>query len=243
MENFTFIPDLCGMSLALDRNIMPGYVLNAAGRELGLDFCKLYHRPYHNTVMWKYEYLNKELKTEAFPDNTFKRDFFKLALQNPMAYLESRFALTLYMTGIKRSVFYQPFLFEIQQFPESHYLYKTAHNLSLKNISVVAHAKNIAHYLYENTILYQVWLYLLLSIIQISICLPFRPFSRNSKRALLLLFAGLFYWLPYLLISPSAEFRFSSFTVFCSILAVPLTTSHILAIWRARQGRKTNLVQ
>lgn len=127
---------------------------------------------------------------------------------------------------------YLPFLFRIQQFPKNHYLHNFAKDLSNKNPNALKITRQLAKFIYRNTLLYKVWIYILLSILQLSMFAIFRNEIIYVRQPVLLLSIGLIYWLPYPIISPSVEFRYSNLTVFCAILALPLSFKYAYLLFR-----------
>ena len=235
LENYTFISDLCGMSNILGVNVVPEYVFNKAGRKLGLEFCERYYKPYHNAVMWQAKYLTRHKTSEKFPDRQFKKDFLAAIVKYPAAYLRVRLELIQYLMGIKESYVYQPFLFKIQKFKPDHYLYRFSKKHTMRNAYLIQKAEAIATFLYKSTILYEVWFYLTVCLAQLIYFLFMANNQLVRKKSVMILSTGLLYWLPLTLISPSAEFRFSVFTIFCSILIVPVTIMSIAE--RFTQGK------
>jgi hypothetical protein len=57
IENSAFIWDLWGMSVELDKNIIPEYIFNDAGKTLTIEKIKEFYAPYSCTVLW-IPYLN-----------------------------------------------------------------------------------------------------------------------------------------------------------------------------------------
>lgn len=222
IENAVFFWDLWGMSFEIDKNIVPPYVFNEKSRSLGIDVIKKYYNPHSATILWLPQYLNPNRWTKDFPDRTFKRDFFLAILKYPKAYLKVRSRITLYMLGFGKPIFL-PFLFEIQKFPETHYLYNFSKDLSIKNPNALKIASKLAKFIYRHTPLYKVWIYIVLSILQLFMFVIFKNEINNIRQPLLLLSIGLLYWLPYPIFSPSAGFRYSNLTVFCTILVLPLS--------------------
>lgn len=67
-ENSVFFWDIWGMSVEIDKNIVPPYVFNEKSRALGIDILKRYYRPNSNTILWLPQYLNPNRWTKDFPD-------------------------------------------------------------------------------------------------------------------------------------------------------------------------------
>ena len=224
IENSVFFWDLWGMSIDVNKNIIPPYVFNEKSRSLEIDVLKKHYEPHSNTIIWLPQYLNPNRWTKKFPDREFKKDFFLAVLKYPEAYFKVRSRITLHMLGIGKSVFL-PFLFEIQKFPKTHYLYSFSKDLYNSNPYALQKAKQLASYIYRYTPLYKVWIYIILLVLQIFVLLVYRNKLANIRQPLLLLSIGLLYWLPYPILSTSADFRYSNLTVYCTVLVLPLTVN------------------
>jgi hypothetical protein len=65
---------------------------------------------------------------------------------------------------------------------------------------------------------------------------------------LLIMSVGLIYWIPYIIISPSADFRFSNLTIYCSIVMMPLLlqqvfNSIVLLVHKKRQPKSITSIK
>lgn len=227
IENSIFIWDLWGMSVRLNDNIIPNYVFQDEHKDLSVDFLRKNYKPHSNTVIWLHEYLNKDWRRQNFPDTQFKKDFLGAISTHPYTYLKTRFDIMPYMLGIKKTYIYMPYLFHIQKFDDSHYLYKYSSTLNTNNFWVKTQINKFADILYNKTIIFDVWPYLAIGILQFFYFLYDRQF-RHSKRAILILSVGLIYWLPYFFITTSSEFRYSVLTISCTLITLPLFISAIL---------------
>lgn len=227
IENSIFIWDLWGMSVRLDENIIPDYVFQDEHKDLSVDFLTKNYKPHSNTVIWLHEYLNKDWRRKNFPDKQFKKDFIEAIWTYPNTYLKTRLDIMPYMLGIKKTSVYMPYLFHIQKFDESHYLYKYSSKLKTNNFWFKKQINKFANFLYKKTIIFDVWPYLTIGILQFFYFMYDRRF-KHSKRAILVLSVGFIYWLPYFFITTSSEFRYSVLTIFCTLITLPLFLSALL---------------
>ena len=221
IENSIFIWDLWGMSVRLNKNLLPQYVFQDNKQEVSIDFLKKHYKPHSNTVVWLHEHLNKDWRKKNFPDDEFKKDLITAISTYPGAYLKTRLDIMPYMLGIKKTYIYMPYLFHIQKFNQSHYLYKYSSELETKDYWLKRKVNASANFLYRKTIIFDVWPYLILGILQFLYFIYDNQYI-HSKRALMLLSVGYIYWLPYFFITTSSEFRYSSLTVFCILITLPL---------------------
>jgi hypothetical protein len=226
IENSIFIWDLWGMSVRLDKNLLPDYVFQDNGEEVDIDFLKEHYKPHTNTVVWLHEQLNRDWRKKNFPDEEFKRDFFAAIADYPGTYLKTRFDIMPYMLGIKKTYIYMPYFFHIQKFDQSHYLHKYSSALRTKDFWFKRKVNQCANFLYHNTIIFDVWPYLILGVVQM-LYFCYDTSQPHSKRALVILSIGFIYWLPYFFITTSSEFRYSSLTVFCTLITLPLFCSAV----------------
>lgn len=245
-ENAFLIWDLWGMSLEVNENIIPFYVFSKDFQALGLDTLKKHYTPTSCTVIWLWQYFNPRRWSKRFPDDKFKRDFLNAVLKHPLAYIKVRGKVMLYMMGIEKPI-REPFMFRIQRFPKTHYLYSFSKELrsinkgalSSKNTGLLDISRQIAVFCVNKTPLYLVWVYLGLGITQVVFLLRSRHRNRNSNRCLLVLFIGLIYWLPYPIISTSSDFRFSNLTIFCSVAVLPFCIKQLFSDYKF--GREQTL--
>lgn len=234
IENSIFIWDLWGMSVRLNKNIIPNYVFQDEHNDLSMDFLKKHYKPHSNTVIWLHEYLNKDWRRINFPDKKFKEDFIEAIWTYPSTYLKTRFDIMPYMLGIKKTYIYMPYLFYIQNFHQTHYLYKYSSQLETKNFWFKKLINIFANYLYQETIIFDVWLYLAIGIL-LFLYFIFDKQYRHQKRAILILSMGLIYWLPYFFITTSSEYRYSVFTILCTLITLPLFFSSVLEKFRSKK--------
>ena len=224
IENSIFIWDLWGMSIRLNNNIIPDYVFQDSYNDLSVDFLNKHYKPYSNTVIWLHEYLNKDWRRKNFPDSKFKKDFIDAIQAYPTTYFKTRLDIMPYMLGIKKTVVYMPYLFHIQKFDTNHYLHKYSSQLESNNFVVKKQIKRFADYLYKNSIIFDVWIYIVMGTLQFCYFVYDRKYI-YSKQAILILSIGLIYWLPYFFITTSSEYRYSLLTIFCTIITLPLFLS------------------
>jgi hypothetical protein len=222
MENSAFIWDLWGMSVELEKNIIPQYVFNKSGRSLTVNQLKKHYVPYTASILWT-PYLNPTRWQKSFPDQKFKKDFIRLIIKYPAAYFKVRSRIVLYMLGIKKPVMLA-YLFEIYKpTNEKDWLYTASKDIDFQNKEALNTAKKTAHYLLTKTPLYLAWVYFILILGQV-ICIFIykKEIGKYFKQYLFILSTGVIYWLPYTVISASADFRYSNLTVFCSIIMLPI---------------------
>jgi len=220
-ENAVFLWDLWGMSIELDENIIPSYVFNEKSQDLGVDTLKNYYNSQSNSIIFLMQFLTKKRFKKDFPNTQFKKDFVKAIIKHPVAYIKVRGRFTLYMLGYRLPI--QPFIFRVPRFDKKHYLYRFSKGLEFSNPEVIAVADKAAKYLFYNTPLWRVWIYIVLALLQVIILVFCNRDKRDKKGLLLILSVGLIYWLPYPIISPATDFRFSNLTIFCSVLVLPFS--------------------
>lgn len=222
LENSAFIWDLWGMSIELEENILPNYLFNDPNTSLTLDQLKSHYDPYWASVIFL-PMLNQVRWKKGFPDKTFKKDFIKLVIQHPAAYLKVRSRIVIYMLGIKRPILL-PYLFRIYKpWAKDDWLYEASKDIEFSNKEVLLTAKSFAHLVLTKTPLYMAWIYFILIFVQFAgIFLYKEALGRHFKQYLLILSIGIIYWLPFTIFSASADFRYSHLTVYCSIIMIPI---------------------
>jgi len=225
-ENAIFIWDLWGMSIEIGKNIVPPYVFNEKSKGLDVDAMKAYYNPESNTIIYQMQYINPNRFKKDFPNAAFKSYFIKAILEHPRAYLAVRARTTWFMLGGKTPIL--PFLFEIQQFPKEHYLFSFSKDLKSRHVGALAYSHSIAIFLLHYTPLYRVWIYIALAVIQTLFFIFLSDEYQRNRTFLLILLIGLFYWLPYTIISPATDFRLSNLTIFCTILTLPFFAWQLL---------------
>lgn len=222
IENSAFIWDLWGMSVELNKNIVPEYVFNNEGKKLTIEEMKDLYRPYSCTILWT-PYLNPNRWTKIFPDKTFKKDFIKSVMLYPSAYFKVRKRITAYMLGINNPVLVAYDFGIFKPDDQNHWLYSISKNLEIRHKNAISIAEKTAVFLEKKTPLYSVYMYIILIFIQFALILSFKERMREIfKRYIIVLSIGLIYWVPYVVISPSADFRFSNLTIYCSIIMLPI---------------------
>ena len=220
-ENAVFLWDLWGMSLEIGENIVPLYVFNENSQDLELGTLKKYYFNESNSIIYLMQFLTAKRFKKDFPNAQFKKDFLKAIVKNPLAYLKVRGRLTVFMLGYKLPI--DPFLFTLPKFDQNHYLYSYSRGLKFDHPELVDSTARLAKFLFHNTPLWRVWLYIVLGIFQVIFLILFKPNVPEKRGLLLILSIGLIYWLPYPVISPATDFRFSNLTIFCSILVLPFS--------------------
>lgn len=222
MENSAFIWDLWGMSVEIEQNIIPRYVFNKHGKKLTIDQLKKYYLPYTASVLW-IPYLSPVRWQKSFPDKRFKKDFINLIIEHPAAYFTVRSRIVQYMLGLKKPIIVAHLFNIYKPDKEGHWLYAASRDLGFVNKDALYSAKKIAYYLLTKTPLYLVWIYFVLIFLQfVFIFLYKAALGKYFSQYLLILSTGLIYWLPYTIISASADFRYSNLTIFSSIIMFPL---------------------
>jgi hypothetical protein len=111
---------------------------------------------------------------------------------------------------------------------KDHWLYEISKNLEIRHKDAVSLAQKIALSFERKTLLYSVWVYLVLIFLQLIMLFFYRTsmgFIMNEY--LLIMSVGLIYWIPYIIISPSADFRFSNLTIYCSIAMMPILLKQV----------------
>ncbi|CAK8724173.1 MAG: hypothetical protein CDV28_12236 [Candidatus Electronema aureum] len=237
MENATFIWDLWGMSVELNKNIIPEYVFSDTGRLLTIEQLKRLYEPYTCSIIYL-PHINPYRCTDnadKFPDKIFKKDFIRLILKYPAAYLKVRSRLVLYMLGIKWPVPHVPAIvaFEFNIYKPSDkqdVLYEPSKHLEMRHKIAMEKSFYVAYWFLMKTYLYRVWVYIVLIILQLVAAISYKAYLGDSyRRIVLILSIGLIYWFPYIIISTSSDFRFSIPTVYCGIIALPLLIHRIFS--------------
>ncbi len=226
-ENAVFIWDLWGMSIEIGKNIVPPYVFNEKSKGLDVDVMRAHYKPDTNAVIYLMQYITLKRFKKDFPNTTFKKDFIKAVLEHPGAYLTVRARITWYMLGGKVPIL--PYLFEIIQLPNGHYLVPFTKDLSSRHVGALEFSRRIAQFFLQHTPVYKVWIYMALAVLQTLFFLFVADANQRNRQFLLILFIGLFYWLPYPIISPATDFRLSNLTVFCTILTLPFFIRQVVS--------------
>lgn len=222
MENSALIWDLWGMSVEINKNIIPDYVFNEAGKLLTIDEMKKLYEPYSSTILW-HPYLNPVRWEKSFPDKKFKKDFLKLISSYPTEYIKVRIRTVLYMLGVHKPIYVAYHFHIFKTDDKKHWLYEASKDLSFSNLKAITFFADIAHFLMQRTPLYFAWIYLLLLVIQTTLVIIFKEkFGSNYTHFLFVFSIGMFYWLPYPIISASADFRYSNLSIYCSLVMLPL---------------------
>lgn len=227
MENSAFIWDLWVMSVELEKNIIPRYVFDNPKTNLSVKELKDYYVPYTASVLWL-PLISRVKWQKPFPDKQFKRDFLKLVFKYPLAYLKVRTRIVLYMLGIKKPIIL-PYQFEIYKpWKKDDWLYEVSRNLELRNKKALHTAEKFAQVLLDKTPFYLLWVYFVLILLQFIGIFVYRDaLGKHFRQSLLILTTGTTYWLPFIIISAAADFRYSVFVVYCSIIMLPLLVQSI----------------
>jgi len=225
-ENAIFFWDLWGMSIEIGKNIVPPYVFNKKSKGLDVGVMKAHYNPESNTVIYLMQFITPKRFKKDFPNATFKSDFIKAILKYPRAYLTVRGRITWYMLGGKTPIL--PYLFTIHHVPKGHYLFPFAKDLKNSHIGTLKFSSRIATFLLHQTFLYRVWIYIALALVQTLFFIFLSDEYQRNRQFLLILVVGLFYWLPYPIISPATDFRLSNLTIFCTILTMPFFIRQLL---------------
>jgi hypothetical protein len=227
MENSAFIWDLWVMSIELNENIIPQYIFHDPETSLTVEELKSYYVPYTASVLWLPMISRVKWQT-PFPDKTFKKDFIKAIIQHPLAYLKVRTRIVLYMLGIKKPIIL-PYHFKIYKpWKKDDWLYEVSKDLEFRNKEVLQTAEKAALFLFDNTPLYLAWVYFILMLLQFILIFLYRKsLGKFFKQYLLVLSTGTIYWLPFIIISAAADFRYLIFTVFCSVVMLPVLVQSV----------------
>ncbi len=222
MENSAFIWDLWVMSVELKKNIIPQYVFHDPATKLTVKELKDYYVPYTASVLWL-PLISRVKWQKSFPDKKFKQDFFRLVFKYPLAYLKVRTRIVLYMLGIKKPIIL-PYQFKIYKpWKKDDWLYEASKDLDFRNKKVLHRAEKLAQLLLDKTPLYLLWVYFVLILLQfVGIFLYRNALGKHFRQYLLVLITGTMYWLPFIFISAAADFRYSVFVVYCSVIMLPL---------------------
>lgn len=240
-ENSVFLWDLWGMSIEIGENIIPPYVFNEKSQNLGVEVLKKHYSNQSNSIIYLMQFLTIKRFKKDFPNAQFKKDFLKTIVKHPIAYLKIRGRLTLYMLGYQLPI--DPFLFTPPKFDKKHYLYSYSRGLEFDNPTLVNATARLANFLFYNTPLWRVWLYIVLGIFQVIFLACFKPDMPNKRGLLLILSVGLIYWLPYPIISPATDFRFSNLTIFCSVLVLPFSAKSLFELLKGNERIQSLLSQ
>lgn len=221
LENSSLMLDLWGMSAELEQNLIPESLAKELVEPLTVEQIKKMYIPYAPTML-SLEYIKWSIWKESFPDKTFKKDFIRLILQYPEAYLKIRGRMLSYLLGIKKPIICP---YEVTVF--DHYLTK---GLEFHHPKAINAAARLANWFLTKTPLYLVWVYFVLIFLQLFLIHYYKErLGENYRRYLFVLLLGVIYWLPYLVIAPASDFRFSNLTVYCSILMLPMLLQQILS--------------
>ncbi|MEW5815729.1 MAG: hypothetical protein AB1798_10110 [Spirochaetota bacterium] len=225
-ENAVFIWDLWGMSIEIGKNVVPAYVFNKQSKNLDINEMKAHYNPETNNVIYLMQYITPNRFKRDFPNTDFKKDFIRTILEYPDAYLKVRSRITWFMLGGRDPIL--PYLFKIQKFPQEHYLHPFSKDLMSHNERFLDICHRIAKLLHDYSPLYKMWIYLFLALLQTLFFMFNQSGNQQNRPFLLILIIGLFYWLPYFIISPATDFRLSSLTIFCTVLILPFFVSKLI---------------
>ena len=164
-ENAVFLWDLWGMSIELNENIIPQYVFNKESRNLGVDTLGKYYNRESNSIIFLMQFLTEKRFKKDFPNAQFKKDFIKAIIKHPVTYMKVRGRLTLYMLGYRLPI--QPFIFSPPKFGEKHYLHRFSKGLEFSNPEITGVVGKLARYLFYNTPLWRIWIYIVLALLQV----------------------------------------------------------------------------
>jgi len=222
MENSAFIWDLWVMSIELNENIIPPYVFQDPATSLTVEELKSHYVPYTASVLWL-PIISQVKWQKPFPDERFKKDFLSSVFHHPLTYLKVRTRISFHMLGINDPLIL-PYHFKIYKpWKQDDWLYEVSRDLQLRNLEALQAAEKVAVFLSEKTPFYTAWMYFVLILLQFVLVFVYKKsLGVYFRQYLLILSTGTIYWLPFVIISAAADFRYSMFTIFCSVVMLPV---------------------
>jgi hypothetical protein len=243
VSNSIFFWDLWGMSIDVNKNLMPNYLFHRNEKEhrslvISVEELKEYYDPHCNTVIWPTTTgLRGDRYTRNFPDKQFKKDFIAAVMEYPHSYITVRKRAVTCLLGLTCDNSSSGLYLNIARFPKNHYLYR--YSRSFKIGSFVIYPR--MYFDLTRTYFYKTWVYLVGCILVFGISLYLYIKKRENLYAFSCLcsLSGLFYWAPYIIVATCSDFRYNtwmiaSFLVSLTILIVQMTesrTPHTYGKW------------
>lgn len=224
IENSVFIWDLWGMSLALGENLVPLYAFAEDRQHITLEEMAHHYIPYTNSIIFT-NLLASSKWTKKFPDAQFKKDFLQAVINHPATYILVRVRLLGHMLHPDNLLGH--YMFGSERFEEGHWLRPYSELLQDNSNPVLIYwLRSWTYWLFNNTPIFSVWIYLVLTLIQLLYFYRNWVSISQSSFAIIILSSGLLYWLPYAVVSTSSDYRYSIFMIFCTLVPLPVFFYH-----------------
>ncbi|HAP70523.1 MAG TPA: hypothetical protein DCR04_12505 [Flavobacteriales bacterium] len=226
MENILLAWDLSGISVEKGKLEVPNYALHDS---LTVNFELVrHHHDYRscNGVIFGAKIFNPEIWTDESMGITFRKDALQIIRSNPTEYAKIRWAYTKGMLFGSRWWPNLAYFFEVGQFPGDENLgIEMYHMLNPRLLDKMERAlAPVVHYKLFTAAPYLVLL-LLVCFLNLKIIINQKKFPALVMFSVTMALSGLLYWIPYVILGPADDFRYSSWTVFCAVSSALLYLS------------------